>query len=71
MLTFYFLLVVEKAANDGYLIHFFIRKPAMKSVEQQLEIIRRGVDEILVEKELVARLKEGRPLRIEIYFQNR
>ncbi len=40
----------------------------MKSIEQQLEIIQRGADEILVEKELVARLKEGRPLRIKAGF---
>ena len=40
----------------------------MKSVEQQLEIIQRGADEILVEKELVAKLKQGRPLRIKAGF---
>ncbi len=44
----------------------------MKSIEEpidkQLEIIRRGADEILVEKDLVARLKEGRPLRIKAGF---
>ncbi len=40
----------------------------MKSIEQQLEIIRRGADEILVEKDLVDRLKEGRPLRIKAGF---
>lgn len=40
----------------------------MKSVEEQLELIQRGADEILVEKELVAKLKEGRPLRIKAGF---
>ena len=40
----------------------------MKSIEEQLEIIQRGADEILVEKELLARLKEGRPLRIKAGF---
>ena len=40
----------------------------MKSIEQQLEIIQRGADEILVEKDLVDRLKEGRPLRIKAGF---
>jgi tyrosyl-tRNA synthetase len=40
----------------------------MKSIEEQLEIIRRGVDEILVEKDLVDRLKEDRPLRIKAGF---
>lgn len=42
--------------------------PPMKSIEQQLEIIQRGADEILVEKELLAKLKEGRPLRIKAGF---
>lgn len=40
----------------------------MKSIEEQLELIQRGADEILVEKELVAKLKEGRPLRIKAGF---
>lgn len=40
----------------------------MKSIEEQLEIIQRGADEILVEKDLVSRLKEGRPLRIKAGF---
>ncbi len=40
----------------------------MKSVAEQLQIIQRGADEILVEKELVAKLKEGRPLRIKAGF---
>jgi len=40
----------------------------MKSIEEQLEIIQRGADEILVEKDLVAKLKEDRPLRIKAGF---
>jgi tyrosyl-tRNA synthetase len=40
----------------------------MKSIDEQLEIIQRGADEILVEKDLVAKLKEGRPLRIKAGF---
>jgi len=40
----------------------------MKSIDEQLEIIQRGADEILVEKELLAKLKEGRPLRIKAGF---
>jgi tyrosyl-tRNA synthetase len=40
----------------------------MIAIEEQLEIIQRGADEILVEKELVAKLKEGRPLRIKAGF---
>ena len=38
------------------------------SVEQALEIIARGADEILVEAELVEKLKQGRPLRIKAGF---
>lgn len=40
----------------------------MKPIEEQLELIQRGADEILVEKDLVAKLKEGRPLRIKAGF---
>ena len=45
-----------------------LMKSPMKSLEQQLEIIQRGADETLVEKELIAKLKEGRPLRIKAGF---
>ena len=38
------------------------------SVEQDLEIIARGADEILVTAELVDKLKQGRPLRIKAGF---
>ncbi|SDO37825.1 tyrosine--tRNA ligase [Pseudomonas jinjuensis] len=40
----------------------------MKSVEEQLALIKRGADEILVEDELVAKLKRGQPLRIKAGF---
>ena len=40
----------------------------MKSVQEQMEILRRGAVEILVEAELEERLKEGRPLRIKAGF---
>ncbi len=43
-------------------------KSSSLSIEEQLEIIQRGADEILVEKELIAKLKEGRPLRIKAGF---
>ncbi|HCL4029356.1 TPA: tyrosine--tRNA ligase, partial [Pseudomonas aeruginosa] len=39
-----------------------------KSVEEQLALIQRGADEILVEAELVAKLKRGQPLRIKAGF---
>ncbi len=40
----------------------------MKPVEEQLKLIRRGVEEILPEDDLVEKLKEGRPLRIKAGF---
>ncbi len=40
----------------------------MNSVDQALEIIRRGTEEILLEDELIARLKTGKPLRIKAGF---
>lgn len=40
----------------------------MHNPEQQLEVIFRGVDEVLVEQELRAKLAEGRPLTIKAGF---
>lgn len=40
----------------------------MTSVDQQLEIIRRGCDELLVEAELRDTLQTGRPLRVKAGF---
>ncbi|WQG59837.1 tyrosine--tRNA ligase [Pseudomonas sp. RTB3] len=40
----------------------------MKSVEEQLALIKRGADELLVESELVEKLKRGQPLRIKAGF---
>lgn len=40
----------------------------MKSVEEQLSLIKRGADELLVESELVEKLKRGQPLRIKAGF---
>lgn len=41
---------------------------ATKSVSEQLEIIKRGCDELLVEEELRQKLAENRPLRIKAGF---
>ena len=38
------------------------------SVNEQLALIKRGADEVLVEAELVAKLKRGKPLRIKAGF---
>ncbi len=40
----------------------------MASTEEALEIIRRGTEEILLEEDLLARLKSGKPLRIKAGF---
>ena len=39
--------------------------------EQQLELIKRGTEEIISEGELLAKLKEGRPLRVKAGFDPR
>src|SRR6195256_5534573 len=38
----------------------------MSNIEKQLKIIKRGADELLVEAELVEKLKLGRPLRVKL-----
>ncbi len=40
----------------------------MKKVNEQLAIIKRGAEEILVEKELIAKLESGKPLRVKAGF---
>ena len=40
----------------------------MKLVQEQLSVIRRGADEVLVEAELVSKLERGLPLRIKAGF---
>ena len=40
----------------------------MKSVQEQLSVIRRGADEVLVEAELVDKLGRGLPLRVKAGF---
>ncbi|MCJ0974578.1 tyrosine--tRNA ligase [Pseudomonas sp. PS1] len=40
----------------------------MKSVQEQLSVIKRGADEVLVESELVTKLERGAPLRIKAGF---
>ena len=40
----------------------------MADIESQLALIKRGADELLIEAELVEKLKSGRPLRIKAGF---
>jgi len=37
-------------------------------IKEQLEVIKRGADELLVEQELIDRLKSGKPLRVKAGF---
>ena len=40
----------------------------MYAVDESLAIIKRGIDELLIEAELVEKLKAGRPLRVKAGF---
>lgn len=40
----------------------------MKTVAEQLAIIKRGAEEILIEKELIKKLESGKPLRVKAGF---
>ena len=51
----------------GSLLNLVAVSP-MKSVEEQLALIKRGAEEVLVEAELIEKLKRGEPLRIKAGF---
>ncbi|MDH5408027.1 MAG: tyrosine--tRNA ligase, partial [Gammaproteobacteria bacterium] len=40
----------------------------MSAINEALELIRRGADEILIESDLKTRLERGKPLRIKAGF---
>src|SRR5579863_6256497 len=40
----------------------------MGSLQESLELIRRGAEEILLEEDLIERLKSGKPLRVKAGF---
>ncbi|MBZ0335797.1 tyrosine--tRNA ligase [Marinobacter sp. AL4B] len=40
----------------------------MASLDEALAIIKRGIDELIPEEDLIAKLKEGRPLRVKAGF---
>lgn len=50
------------------MVKHLLEKEKMKSIEEQLALIKRGVEEILVEDELVEKLKTGKVLRIKAGF---
>ena len=40
----------------------------MNNYKEQLQIIKQGIDEIIGEKELIAKLKKGKKLNIKVGF---
>jgi tyrosyl-tRNA synthetase len=40
----------------------------MVDIESQMALIKRGADELLIESELVEKIKSGRPLRVKAGF---
>src|SRR5574343_908455 len=52
----------------GSLLNMVIASHFMKSVEEQLALIKRGAEEVLVEAELIEKLKRSQPLRIKAGF---
>src|SRR6185436_4931199 len=44
------------------------RSRPMSDIQQQLETIQRGADEVLIVSELTEKLKTGRPLRVKAGF---
>src|SRR5512134_1436943 len=40
----------------------------MRALEESLDLIKRGADELLIEAELIEKLKSGRPLRVKAGF---
>ena len=40
----------------------------MTDVQKALTLIKRGADELLIESELIDKLKSGRPLRVKAGF---
>ncbi|TAN59892.1 MAG: tyrosine--tRNA ligase, partial [Magnetospirillum sp.] len=40
----------------------------MIDIESQLALVKRGADELLIEADLIEKLKDGRPLRVKAGF---
>ncbi len=58
--------VAEIAATKKHSPALFGSSKLMLTIAQSLEVIKRGCDELLVEEELVRKLKTGRKLRIKL-----
>lgn len=50
------------------IIPVFARRVKMSALDNALQIIKRGTEEILLEDELIERLKSGKPLRVKAGF---
>lgn len=58
----------QKAQSNNIIANDKFPGYGMTAVESQLGLIRRGADELLVEAELIEKLKSGRPLRVKAGF---
>lgn len=56
------------SAGDNNTYRLLVMKSNSVSIEQSLALIKRGSDELLIESELVEKLKTGRPLRVKAGF---
>jgi tyrosyl-tRNA synthetase len=62
------LVISPRSCMVGSLYFLSGCESVMKSVEEQLALIKRGAEEVLVESELVAKLTRGQSLRIKAGF---
>jgi tyrosyl-tRNA synthetase len=62
------LVISPRSCMVGSLYFLSGCESVMKSVEEQLALIKRGAEDVLVESELVAKLTRGQPLRIKAGF---
>ena len=56
------------SAGDNNIYRLLVMTLNSVSIEQSLALIKRGSDELLIESELVEKLKTGRPLRVKAGF---
>jgi len=56
------------SAGDNNIYRLLVMTSNSVSIEQSLALIKRGSDELLIESELVEKLKTGRPLRVKAGF---
>ncbi|WP_022653222.1 tyrosine--tRNA ligase [Aquaspirillum serpens] len=59
---------IQKKTNAWLWLSHLGQHIMNEALQAQLDIIRRGADEVLIEAELVAKLQENRPLRVKAGF---